>query len=122
MTNEELATIAMQHQDRIAAFTKWSESVDRRIGLLEASRDTLTKVQISLTQLDAATQRVGEIMNDMKKTLERIDDDNKKRYEELSRRVRALEDAPGKKWDKAVWIVASLLIGAAVSYFLKLPN
>lgn len=121
MTNDELTNAIMAHQDRIAAFTAWAEHTDRRLAMLEEAQSTLTKVQISLTKLGSDTERIGEKLTDMKNTLDRIDKDNKTRHEELSKRVRALEDAPGRKWDKAVWIVASLLIGAAVTYLLNLP-
>ena len=122
MTTEELRAMVINHQDRIAALTTWAESVDRRIAQLEESRDTLTKVQITLTQIGSVTERTSEKITEMKKTLDRIDDDNKARHEELSRRVRALEDAPGKKWDKAVWLVITALIGAAIGLLLNLPK
>lgn len=122
MTTEELRAMVINHQDRIAALTTWAESVDRRIAQLEESRDTLTKVQITLTQIESVTERTSEKITEMKKTLDRIDDDNKARHEELSRRVRALEDAPGKKWDKAVWLVITALIGAAIGLLLNLPK
>lgn len=121
MTNEELTTMAVQHQDRLAAMTKWAESVDRRIDRLEEAQTTLNEVQITLTQVDSATIRIGEKLTDMTKTLQCINDDNKTRHEEMSKRVRLLEDAPAKKWDKAVWLVTSAFIGAAIGYFLKIP-
>lgn len=121
MTNEELATMALAHQDRLAAMAKWSESVDRRIGRLEEQQNTLTEVQVTLVKLDSATERIGEKVVDMKKSLDKISEDNKNRHDELSKRVRTMEDAPAQKWDKAVWLIITALIGAAVGYFLKAP-
>lgn len=121
MTLEELENRSLEHQERLASLLSWADHTDRRLGLLEKSQSTLTDVQISLTKMDSATERIGEKLTDMKKTLDRIDEDAKTRHEELSRRVRALEDAPGKKWDKAVWLIISLVIGAAVGYFLQSP-
>lgn len=121
MTLEELETRLLENQERLVALLQWADHTDRRLGLLEKAQDTLANVRISLTKLDSTTERIGEKLTDMKKTLDRIDDDAKKRHEELSRRVRALEDAPGKKWDKAVWLIISLVIGAVVGYFLQSP-
>lgn len=121
MTLEELETRLLENQERLAALLQWADHTDRRLGLLEKAQDMLANVRISLTKLDSTTERIGEKLTDMKKTLDRIDDDAKKRQEELSRRVRALEDAPGKKWDKAVWLIISLVIGAVVGYFLQSP-
>lgn len=121
MTLEELENRSLEHQERLASLLSWADHADRRLGLLEKSQSALTDVQISLTKMDSATERIGEKLTDMKKTLDRIDEDAKTRHEELSRRVRALEDAPGKKWDKAVWLIISLVIGAAVGYFLQSP-
>jgi chromosome segregation ATPase len=121
MTLEELETRLLENQERLAALLQWADHADRRLGLLEKAQDTLANVRISLTKLDSTTERIGEKLTDMKKTLDRIDDDAQTRHEELSRRVRALEDAPGKKWDKAVWLIISLVIGAVVGYFLQSP-
>jgi chromosome segregation ATPase len=121
MTLEELETRLLENQERLAALLQWADHTDRRLGLLEKAQDTLANVRISLTKLDSTTERIGEKLTDMKKTLDRIDDAAKTRHEELSRRVRALEDAPGKKWDKAVWLIISLVIGAVVGYFLQSP-
>ncbi len=121
MTNEELTTMVIQHQDRISAFTSWAEQTDRRLANLEEGQSTLTHVQITLAKLGADTERIGEKLTDMKKTLDKIDDDNKTRHEELSMRVRSIEAAPAKKWDKAVWLVITAFIGAAIGYFLKIP-
>jgi len=121
MTLEELEIRSLEHQERLASLLQWADHTDRRLELLEKSQSTLTDVQISLTKMDSATERIGEKLTDMKKTLDRIDEDAKTRHEELSRRVRALEDAPGKKWDKAVWLIISLVIGAVVGYFLQSP-
>ena len=70
-----------------------------------------------LTKLEDAVQDISRLTVSVEKLAVSMDR-MAKEQEQTNARLTALEQEPGENWKKAVWIVLTALIGAAVGYFL----
>lgn len=73
---------------------------NHRIDKLEATVENIAKLTIAVEKLAVSMDKMA------------------KEQEKMTTRISKLEAEPGENWHKAVWIVLTALIGAAVGYFL----
>lgn len=116
MTLEQIRDLVLQHQKTIATLDEWAEAMERRMSTIEKHSDLLTKVQITLERINASNNFFAEKLNDMKLSLEAINSENKIQHTELSTRVRKIEDQPGEKWNKAIWVIITAFLMAAAAF------
>lgn len=74
---------------------------NHRLSVIEGRVDKLIDMQVSMAQLQVG---INNITEDLKK---------------LSAEVEAIKQAPADKWNKAVWIVITAVITAAVTFGLS---
>lgn len=73
---------------------------NHRIASLEKNVDEIHKISISVEKMAFSLESMSK---ELSKQGERLDE---------------IEKEPAEKWNKAVWVVISVLITAAVTYFL----
>lgn len=74
---------------------------NHRLDVMEERVNKLIDMQVSMAQLQVG---INNITEDLKK---------------LSAEVEAIKQAPADKWNKAVWIVVTAIITAAVTFGLS---
>lgn len=74
---------------------------NHRLSVIEGRVDKLIDMQVSMAQLQVG---ISNITEELKK---------------LAAEVDSLKQAPADKWNKAVWIVISIVITAVVTYAIS---
>ena len=89
-----------EHEAVISRIDAEDASQDHRLEKLEATVENIAKLTIAVEKLAVSMDKMA------------------KEQEKMTTRISKLEAEPGENWHKAVWIVLTALIGAAVGYFL----
>lgn len=103
---------------RLATLDEWALGIERRVSVLEKSRDILTDVQISLKELTMQSKYFGEKLDELKVALEKISAENQKQHDDLTNRISKIEQAPGGKWESAKTVVIVSVITAIVGFLM----
>lgn len=98
---------------------QWAIQTDKRIVELEKSRDLMSDVKIALAELRMSNKYFTDKLDELKASIERINTDNKEQHEAIGRRVKDIEDKPGKSWDKLLWLVAASVVGGVLGFLIK---
>lgn len=98
----ELEYISRQEHDEFKRRIDEEENrQNHRLGVIESRVDKLIDMQVSMAQLQVG---ISNITEELKK---------------LSAEVETIKQAPADKWNKAVWIVVSIVITAVVTYAIS---
>lgn len=89
-----------EHEAVISRIDAEDARQDHRLEKLEATVENIAKLTIAVEKLAVSMDKMA------------------KEQEKMTTRISKLEAEPGENWHKAVWIVLTALIGAAVGYFL----
>lgn len=89
-----------EHEAVISRIDAEDSRQNHRIDKLEATVENIAKLTIAVEKLAVSMDKMA------------------KEQEKMSNRISKIEQEPADNWRKAVWIVLTALIGAAVSYFL----
>jgi len=89
-----------EHEAVISRIDAEDARQDHRLEKLEATVENIAKLTIAVEKLAISMDKMA------------------KEQEKMTTRISKLEAEPGENWHKAVWIVLTALIGAAVGYFL----
>jgi hypothetical protein len=89
-----------EHEAVISRIDAEDSRQNHRIDKLEATVENIAKLTIAVEKLAVSMDKMA------------------KEQEKMTTRISKLEAEPGENWHKAVWIVLTALIGAAVGYFL----
>ena len=119
MEMQEFADLLNQHTMSLNAIQKWSERTDQRLVELEKTRDLLSDIKIALAEFKMSNKYFLEKMEELKTSIDSINKDNKEQHEAISKRVKEMEDGPGKKWDKFMWLLFGTVAGGVVVYLLN---
>lgn len=103
---------------RLATLDEWALGIERRVSVLEKSRDILTDVQISLKELTMQSKYFGEKLDELKVALEKISTENQKQHDELTQRISKIEQAPGGKWESIKTVIIVSVITAIVGFLM----
>lgn len=103
---------------RLATLDEWALGIERRVSVLEKSRDILTDVQISLKELTMQSKYFGEKLDELKVALEKISTENQKQHDELTQRISEIEQAPGGKWESIKTVIIVSVITAIVGFLM----
>lgn len=98
---------------------QWAIQTDKRIVEIEKSRDLMSDVKIALAELRMSNKYFTDKLDELKASIERINTDNKEQHEAIGRRVKDIEDKPGKSWDKLLWLVAASVVGGVLGFLIK---
>lgn len=119
MDINQIRDIALETQKNMIAFDEWAESIEKRISTLEQSSSLLVQVQLSLKEFTMSSKYFGEKLQDMRDSLATISNENKAHHEELHNRLKKLEDQPGEKWNKFVWLGFAGAVGAILTFIIQ---
>ena len=124
MTNDNVA-------ERLAKVEERSRSNTHRLDNVEKNTDNIHEMSTKVTLL---AEKVGQLVDRLDKSFEsqktqgerigKVEDavlllqQNSKALEEHEKRLDAIEKEPAAKWNKAVWVVISAVILAAVGFAL----
>lgn len=89
-----------EHEAVIGRIDAEDNRQNHRLDKLEATVENIAKLTIAVEKLAVSMDKMA------------------KEQEKMTGRIAKLEAEPGENWHKAVWIVLTALIGAAVGYFL----
>ena len=115
----EIRDLVLRHDKSISTLDEWARGVELRVQNLEKSQNILIEVQISLREIAMSNKYFGEKLDEMKKTLDKIVDENQKQHDELNRRIGDMESQPGTNWKNAKWIVVAAALTGLVGYFIS---
>lgn len=110
--------MAQANERAISTLTGIVNIVIQRVTTLEKVNDCINGVQVALERLTMESKYFGEKLDDLKKSIDRSNDENKKQHDELENRVIDLENKPGKKWEAVTWIVISGVVMGFVGFAL----
>ncbi len=94
------------------------QTINQRVTALEKANDCITGVQMALERLTMESKYLGEKLDDVKKSIDKINVENQKQHEELQNRLSDIESKPGKRWETIVGQIIAIAIAAALGYFL----
>jgi predicted transcriptional regulator len=119
MEMTELRDMILRHDKSITTFDEWAKGIELRVQNVEKSQNLMVEVQISLREIAMSNKYFGEKLDEMKKTLDKIVEENQKQHDELNRRIGNIEDKPATKWENAKWIVVAAALTGLVGYFIS---
>ena len=114
----EIRDRVLQHDMSINNIDSWAQNAEKRINELEKSRDLMSDVKIALAELKMSNRYLTEKFDELKASIDTITRDNKEQHKAICDRVDALEDKPGKSWEKLVWLVIAGLAGGIITFIV----
>ena len=95
-----------------------TDGITQRVTMLERTNSALDGMLVALERLSMESKYLGEKLDDLKKAIDRNNEENKKQHEELGKRIGVIEEKPGKKWENIAWLVLSVIVTGAVTFIL----
>lgn len=102
----------------IAVLSGRADGLTQRVAALEKTNSALEGMLIALERLSMESKYLAEKFDDLKKSIDKSNDENKRQHEELQTRLTNIEGKPGKKWESATWIIISVILTAAITFIL----
>lgn len=100
MTNEELTQKYVDLDERVTRHTEQIKTAFNRIDDVKSLADSVHKLAISVEILTREQQSSNS------------------KIDELSADIEEIKGRPAKKWDNAVWLVVTAIIGAILGMLL----
>ena len=102
----------------IAELVGKTDGITQRVTMLEKTNTALDGMLVALERLSMESKYLGEKLDDLRKSIDKSNDENKRQHEELQCRLSAIESKPGKKWESATWIIITAILTGAVTFIL----
>ena len=102
----------------IATLVGKTDGLTQRVTMLEKTNTALDGMLVALERLSMESKYLGEKLDDLKKSIDKSNDENKRQHEELQTRLANIEGKPGKKWESATWIIISVILTGAITFIL----
>jgi hypothetical protein len=115
----EIRDKVLLHDASINNFSSWAENTEKRIIVLEKTRDVMGDVKVALAELKMSNKYMAEKFDELKASVENIIKDNKEQHQLICERVEALEDKPGKRWDTVVVVIITAAVTGVVTFILS---
>lgn len=119
MELNEIRDKVLKHDLSISNIDTWAAQTEKRLLELEKSRDLMSDVKVALAELRMSNKYFTDKLDELKASIERINTDNKEQHEAIGRRVKDIEDKPGKSWDKLLWLIAASVVGGVLGFLIK---
>lgn len=103
---------------RLATLEEWSSGIERRVSALEKSSDILTQVQISLKELTVQNKYFGEKLDELKVALDKISTENQRQHDDMTNRIKNIEQAPAGKWENIKTVVITVVLTGIITFFM----
>ena len=104
---------------RLATLEEWSSGIERRVSALEKSSDILTQVQISLKELTMQNKFFGEKLDELKVALDKISTENQRQHDDLTNRIKDIEQAPAGKWENIKTVIITVAVTGVVTFLIS---
>jgi hypothetical protein len=91
---------------------------DQTLLRMNSSENALMEIKLSLQGIAMGNVNFTEKLAEMKESLAQISKDNIEQHKELSGRINNIEAAPGKKWERLIWMIISAGVGGIITYVL----
>ncbi len=118
MELNDIRNLALENRTAITTLDGKFDGLEKRVTALEKASDVLLQVQLTLGELMMQTKHLGEKFNELKTSINEVNEENKKQHKELQERLVEIESKPGRKWENAVWLIISGVIMAVVGFAL----
>ena len=118
MELNDIRNLALENKTAITTLDGKFDGLEKRVSSLEKASDVLLQVQLTLGELMMQTKYLGEKFNELKTSINEVNEENKKQHKELQERLVEIESKPGRKWENAVWLIVSGVIMAVVGFAL----
>ena len=115
----EIRDLILRHDKSLTTFDEWAKGIDVRVANIEKSQNLMIEVQISLREIAMSNKFVGDKLDEMKRTLDKIVEENQKQHDILNRRIGDMEQKPATKWENAKWVVIVAALTGLVGYFIS---
>ena len=102
----------------IAELVGKTDGIAQRVTMLERTNSSLDGMIVALERLSMESKYLGEKLDDLRKSIDKSNDENRKQHEELQTRLAAIESKPGRKWESATWIIITAILTGAVTFIL----
>ena len=102
----------------IAVLSGRADGLTQRVAALEKTDSALEGMLIALERLSMESKYLAEKFDDLKKSVDKSNEENKRQHEELQTRLTNIEGKPGKKWESATWIIISAILTGAITFIL----
>ena len=119
MELSEIRDLVLRHDKSLTTFDEWAKGIDVRVANIEKSQNLMIEVQISLREIAMSNKFVGDKLDEMKRTLDKIVEENQKQHDILNRRIGDMEQKPATKWENAKWVVVVAVLTGLVGYFIS---
>ena len=119
MEMQEIRDLVLRHDKSLTTFDEWAKGIDVRVANIEKSQNLMIEVQISLREIAMSNKFVGDKLDEMKRTLDKIVEENQKQHDILNRRIGDMEQKPATKWENAKWVVIVAALTGLVGYFIS---
>lgn len=119
MELNEIRDMAQMNQRSISKLDEWAQATEKRVTQLESANKLLTDIQVTLKELTMESRYFGEKLDELKKAVDRNNQENTDQHKSLAKRIEDIEAKPGISWDKAKWIIISGVLGALVAFVIS---
>ena len=119
MELSEIRDLVLRHDKSLTTLDEWAKGIDVRVANIEKSQNLMIEVQISLREIAMSNKFVGDKLDEMKRTLDKIVEENQKQHDILNRRIGDIESKPATKWENAKWVVVVAVLTGLVGYFIS---
>lgn len=105
--------------ERIAAIDAQLRLHDKRISDIEKTQTGIIDIRLMIERLSMGNDQLQKSIESMAARIEKLDAKVGQRMDSLEKRLDAHEKAPAEKWEKAVWLVLTLIIGGIVGWIIN---
>ena len=119
MELSEIRDLVLRHDKSLTTMDEWAKGIDVRVANIEKSQNLMIEVQISLREIAMSNKFVGDKLDEMKRTLDKIVEENQLQHDVLNKRIGDMEQKPATKWENAKWVVIVAALTGLVGYFIS---
>lgn len=124
MTPDEVAKLIADLERRSAQQEERLKSHEERLRDIEKTQAGILDIRLMLERLSVGNamgnEQVQKSIEGINTRLDKMDARHEERMASIEKRLDAQEKAPGQKWEKASWLIVTLIIGAVVGWVLNL--
>lgn len=92
---------------------------DKRISDIEKMQTGIIDIRLMIERLSMGNDQLQKSVESLVARLEKLDAKVGQRMDSLEKRFDAHEKAPAEKWDKASWLIITLIIGGIVGWIIN---
>lgn len=119
MNPDDVAKIISELERKCAFLDERSKSHEERLQALEKTQAGILDIRLMIERLSMGSEQLQKSFEALNARLDRLDEKVGTRMTSIEKRLDNHEKAPGEKWEKASWLVITLIIGGVVGYLIN---